>query len=558
MRKQWIQGCAALAVSLFAVFGFPHAVQAETPETALEGVYIENISVGGMNEEEITEAVNARVEELKNCVISLNAGNQSVQTTAGELGLICTNMDVVRQALYAGQRGNVLDRFKVQRYLEETGPEVLELQFSVDEQAVRSVIENQAGAMNTAAVDATLTLEDGSFVVHEGQDGYVINTDASVEKVVNYMSTDWHGGNGGVILVTDVDEAQGDTEQLALVHDALGSSSTDYSGSNSNRKQNVKRGAELVNGTILYPGEEFSMQEIVVPFTEENGYAPAASYEMGSVVETYGGGICQVSTTLYLAVLRAELEVTERHNHSMIVNYVKPSMDAAIAEGYKDFKFVNNTDAPIYIMGYADGSEIGFVIYGHETRDPNRKVTYESETLTTTESTTELVADSSASYGSVTLESSGHTGYTARLWKVVTVNGEETREQVNSSTYNMTPNTYHVGTSTSDSAALAAMQSAIASNDLSKVSEAAAQYPGGTSPASSSSDTSSSISDSGRTTDNSSSGSGSSGSSSSGGSSGGGDSGTSSSGQGSSGGQADSAQTSGEQSSDTGGEGGGE
>lgn len=558
MRKQWIQGCAALAVSLFAVFGFPHAVQAETPETALEGVYIENISVGGMNEEEITEAVNARVEELKNCVISLNAGNQSVQTTAGELGLICTNMDVVRQALYAGQRGNVLDRFKVQRYLEETGPEVLELQFSVDEQAVRSVIENQAGAMNTAAVDATLTLEDGSFVVHEGQDGYVINTDASVEKVVNYMSTDWHGGNGGVILVTDVDEAQGDTEQLALVHDALGSSSTDYSGSNSNRKQNVKRGTELVNGTILYPGEEFSMQEIVVPFTEENGYAPAASYEMGSVVETYGGGICQVSTTLYLAVLRAELEVTERHNHSMIVNYVKPSMDAAIAEGYKDFKFVNNTDAPIYIMGYADGSEIGFVIYGHETRDPNRKVTYESETLTTTESTTELVADSSASYGSVTLESSGHTGYTARLWKVVTVNGEETREQVNSSTYNMTPNTYHVGTSTSDSAALAAMQSAIASNDLSKVSEAAAQYPGGTSPASSSSDTSSSISDSGRTTDNSSSGSGSSGSSSSGGSSGGGDSGTSSSGQGSSGGQADSAQTSGEQSSDTGGEGGGE
>ncbi len=558
MRKQWIQGCAALAVSLFAVFGFPHTVQAETPETALEGVYIENISVGGMNEEGITEAVNARVEELKNCVISLNAGNQSVQTTAGELGLTCTNTDVVRQALYAGQRGNVLDRFKVQRYLEETGPEVLELQFSVDQEAVRSVIENQAGAMNTAAVDATLTLEDGSFVVHEGQDGYVINTDASVEKVVNYMSTDWHGGNGGVILVTDVDEAQGDTEQLALVHDALGSSSTDYSGSNSNRKQNVKRGAELVNGTILYPGEEFSMQEIVVPFTEENGYAPAASYEMGSVVETYGGGICQVSTTLYLAVLRAELEVTERHNHSMIVNYVKPSMDAAIAEGYKDFKFVNNTDAPIYIMGYADGSEIGFVIYGHETRDPNRKVTYESETLTTTESTTELVADSSASYGSVTLESSGHTGYTARLWKVVTVNGEETREQVNSSTYNMTPNTYHVGTSTSDSAALAAMQSAIASNDLSKVSEAAAQYPGGTSPASSSSDTGSSTSDSGQTTDDSSSGSGSSGSSSSGGSSSGGDSGTSSSGQGSSNGQTDSAQTSGAQSSDTGGEGGSE
>lgn len=486
MRKKWIQGCAALAVSLFAVLAAPDIVQAGVPETALEGVYIENISVGGMNEEEITQAVNARVEELKNCTITLNAGSQSMQTTAGELGLSCANMDIVRQALYAGQRGNVLNRFKVQRYLEETGPEVLELQFTVDEAAVRSVIENQAGAMNTAAVDASLTLENGSFVVHEGQDGYVINADASVKKLVNYMTDEWHGGNGDVVLVTDVDEAQGDTEQLALVHDALGSSSTNYSSSNSNRKQNVKRGAELVNGTVLYPGEEFSMEEIVVPFTAENGYAPAASYEMGSVVETYGGGICQVSTTLYLAVLRAELEVTERSSHSMIVSYVKPSMDAAIAEGYKDFRFVNNTDAPIYIMGYADGSEIGFVIYGHETRDPNRTVTYESETLTTTESTTALEADSSAAYGSVTLESSGHTGYTARLWKVVTVNGEETREQVNSSTYNMTPNTYRIGTKTEDSAALAAMQAAISSNDLNKVSEAAAQYPGGVSPAASS------------------------------------------------------------------------
>ena len=90
--------------------------------------------------------------------------------------------------------------------------------------------------------------------------------------------------------------------------------------------------------------------------------------------------------------------------------------------------------------------------------------------------------DSSASYGSVTQKSSGHTGYTARLWKVVTVNGEETREQVNSSTYNMTPDTYAVGTNTDDSAALSAMRSAIESNDLSKVDAAASAYPGGQSP----------------------------------------------------------------------------
>lgn len=113
----------------------------------------------------------------------------------------------------------------------------------------------------------------------------------------------------------------------------------------------------------------------MVPFTEENGYAPAASYANGTVVESFGGGICQVSTTLYQAVLQAELEVTERHNHSMIVKYVEPSMDAAIAEGAKDFRFVNNTEAPIYIEGYTYGGKIYFNLYGEEYRSADRKVT---------------------------------------------------------------------------------------------------------------------------------------------------------------------------------------
>ena len=124
------------------------------------------------------------------------------------------------------------------------------------------------------------------------------------------------------------------------------------------RKQNVAVGAEKINGTLVQPGEEFSVEAVVVPFDAENGYALAASYEMGKVVDSYGGGICQVSTTLYVAVLKAELEVTERYSHSMIVHYVDPSMDAAIAEGLKDLKFINNTDAPIYIEASADGSII--------------------------------------------------------------------------------------------------------------------------------------------------------------------------------------------------------
>ena len=95
----------------------------------------------------------------------------------------------------------------------------------------------------------------------------------------------------------------------------------------------MENGCRLINGTTLYPGEEFSTLDKISPFTEANGYYPAGSYLNGMVVDSLGGGICQVSTTLYNAVLLSELEVTQRSNHSMIISYVKPSMDAAIAEG---------------------------------------------------------------------------------------------------------------------------------------------------------------------------------------------------------------------------------
>ena len=199
-----------------------------------------------------------------------------------------------------------------------------------------------------------------------------------------------------------------------------------------------------------------------------------------------GGGICQVSTTLYVAVLKAELEVTERYSHSMIVHYVDPSMDAAIAEGLKDLKFINNTDAPIYIEASADGSTLHFAIYGHETRDPNRTVRYESETTSTEDPTPSLTEDANASFGTIEQTSYGYQGSTARLWKIVNDNGNETKEQVNSSTYRMTSDVYTVGTKTDNAAARAEMQAAIAANDLAKAKEVAAKYSQSSSSSSSS------------------------------------------------------------------------
>ena len=267
----------------------------------------------------------------------------------------------------------------------------------------------------------------------------------------------------------------GEGAQAAIVR---GSCTTKFD-PRASRATNIAVAASRINGVVIQPGEEFSFNRTILPRTAANGYVEAPIYVSGKHSTGTGGGICQVSTTLYQAVLQAELEVTERHNHSMIVKYVEPSMDAAIAEGAKDFRFVNNTEAPIYIEGYTYGGKIYFNLYGEEYRSADRKVTYESETLETIDPTTELTADPEKAFGSMEQIQSAHTGYKAKLWKIVTENGEQvSKEEVNNSYYQMTPNKYKVGVKTSNAEASSAMYTAIANNDLNQVYVVLNQYGG--------------------------------------------------------------------------------
>ena len=189
-----------------------------------------------------------------------------------------------------------------------------------------------------------------------------------------------------------------------------------------------------------------------------------------------GGVICQVSTTLYNAVLLSELEVTERHNHSMIVTYVDPSADAAIAESAgKDFKFINNTEHPIYIDGYCENKKITFTIYGVETRPSNREVIYESGILSVINPDHEVIYTNVAMPIGQVVTQSAHIGYKAQLWKIVKENGVEvSREQINSSSYKMVPRTATVGLSTNDVNAYNEMLAAVATNNIDHVKNVAA------------------------------------------------------------------------------------
>lgn len=480
MKKNWKRYFSVAGLFLVLVLGVVVMVpvNAETKETDTipERVYVGDISIGGMTREEATQVVEDYVAGLEEKKITLQAGENTLEVTAGDIGISWGNPEVVEEAVSLGKSGNLISRYKALKDLEKED-KVYQIAYNIDKEKAVKVLEDNSEVLNTEAVDAGLERVNGAFNIIPGSQGVTVNVEESLNAIEGYFVQEWDGNDASVELVADVVEPKGTEEELSKVKDLLGSYHTDYSKSASGRAKNVANGTSKINGSVIYPGEEFSVHEAISPLDAENGYALAGSYENGTTVETYGGGICQVSTTLYNAVIRAELEVTQRSNHSMIVNYVDPSADAAIAGTYKDMKFKNNTDAPIYIEGYTEGMEVYFNIYGHETRESGREVSFVSETLSTTDPGVQYQAAPDQPIGYLHTEQSAHTGRVAQLWKVVKLNGvEQSREVFNKSTYNPSPKIVTVGTASASPEAVAAINAAIGSQDEGTINAAIAQW----------------------------------------------------------------------------------
>lgn len=446
-----------------------------------DGVSIAGTSVGGMTVADAKSVVSDYFAQYDNVKFTLSANGQEIDATGKDICIGAKNSDVVSKAATYGSYGNMAERFKANKDLEEGRGKNFTLTLGVDRNALTTYLSSASSKVNDEASDDYLTRENGEFVFHEGTAGVVVQIDESVAIIADYIENQWNKENASIELATVVKEPRGSKEELAEIKDLLGSFNTDYSSSSAARKNNVANGVGFINGTILYPGDEFSVLNTITPFSAENGYMLAGSYENGTTVETYGGGICQVSTTLYGACREAELGIVTRSCHSMIVTYVPPSQDAAIAEsGGKDFQIKNNKNYPIYIEGYCDGSKAYFNIYGKEEDDSSHSVKYETEITGVTVQNTQWVADPNVPLGKMTTTVSGHTGYTAKLWKVVYENGEEvSREVYNNSKYNPSNRMVTVGIASEDPNLSYAMLQAVNTQDVTTIANAIATYAPG-------------------------------------------------------------------------------
>ena len=410
-----------------------------------EGISAGGQSLSGMTAEEAKEAVREHVGGQAQHKIILNVDGREAETTARDLGYCWINEDAVDQAAAEYASGSLIRQYMAEKDLAQ-GPVDLSLEVGVASSSVAQFVNTQCQDMGTAPQNASITRENGAFVITESVPGRAVDAEATCQAINEALA---EGLDEAVRVDAVIVETEPEitTEELTSIQDVLGTATTSFSSSGAARSTNVSVGASKINGRVLMPGEVLSGYECLQPFTSANGYKGAASYANGQVVDSIGGGVCQVSTTLYNAALQAELEIVERQNHSMIVTYVEPSMDAAIAGTIKDLKIKNNYSTPIYVEGYTQDKQITFTIYGKETRPANRKVEYVSETLgRTSPGDPQLIVDASLAPGARVKVQSSHTGLRSRLWKVVTVDGvEQERTLLNEDTYYASKAIYRVG-----------------------------------------------------------------------------------------------------------------
>ena len=348
-------------------------------------------------------------------------GTDSMTIHAGKPG-VQFDTDAVRQTLTEKLRLMDFTPYDVSTELTETP--------AID-------IDKIAAEVIGDPVNATVNKEDGKSIV-SGKPGVQFDVDKAREII----------GDGSretyTIPVTVTQPAVTDDDlKEKLFRDTLAQTATNLDEGNTARTNNVRLAAKAINGTILNPGDEFSYNGVVGERTEARGYKPAHAYSGGKIIDEFGGGVCQPSSTLYMAVLRADLEVVERYNHSYTVSYTPLGEDATVDYGNLDFRFRNNTNYPVKILAQQTGGQMIMTLIGTKTSDKTVKT--RTEVLETyTPQTIEKVDNSMAS-GQSRVETTGITGYSTRTYKVITENGKTTEVLANTSRYDKRDKVVYVG-----------------------------------------------------------------------------------------------------------------
>lgn len=410
------------------------------------GVRIEDIDVSNLSKEDALNEVKSVTDEMiKNKVVNFTYEDITVPVPLRDFGYKLNLKDAINKAYSYGRSDNLF-----YNYLDIIKGYIFKKNFvakaDIDDTKREEVILNIGNKIFKKPVDAhPIINEDGSVTIKDSEIGRYMDINEAKDLInLDILHED------KIELPVYKTEPKIYSNYYDGIDKKLGDFETDYSSSVKNRKENIRLAASKFNNMKLNPGDEISFNDVVGEISEKTGFKSATVIVGGEYESGIGGGICQVSTTLYNSLILSDLEITERHNHSRPIHYVDLGTDAAVARGYKDLKFKNNTNNPILILSEANGEKLNFKVLGNGS-DRDYEVKIIPQLLGTVSPGVDTIYSDALPDGESTVRESGARGYSYKTYKEIIKNGEVVdKKEISKSYYLPKDKVVVVGTGTTN------------------------------------------------------------------------------------------------------------
>lgn len=405
----------------------------------LPGVSAAGINLGGMAPETAGEILRAKVGALGKDSITLVSGDRQWKIPLERVGAVCDYREAVEEAFAVGHSGPFARRLS-ELLGSKAQSTVIPLRMEFNREALKRELEKINTEYSIKPGDAKLVLEDERIKIVPTAYGNEMDIEGTMSRILALQAD----SDFTVAVSSKTTAPPVKDEDIADLTDIIGECTTRFETGSAGRAGNIARASEQIDGRLIRPGEVFTYNAVISPVNGTNGYHKAPVIVGDQLIDDYGGGVCQVSTTLYGAVLLAGLEIVERHPHSKPVKYVSPGLDATVVEGVIDFKVRNNLASPVYIISSAvkDRGYVKVIIAGKKEGSSFYRIEPQVKTISPG---IVIKSNPRLKRGQSMVIDPGSPGFEALVYRV-SVNGDnEERELISKDYYQPEPKIVEVG-----------------------------------------------------------------------------------------------------------------
>lgn len=412
-----------IILSVFAVLimagsaaytGYVYGTATDWDNLIYPNITIMEFNIGGKTKEEAKNLLN---EKFQNSLAKKKIQvKYQDKTYAIEYAKLNARYNIDKVVDEAFSYGKDLSIFKKNKLIQNGIGFNLELEFDYDEDYISEVIALMEKDINLEPVNGKLEMvSSGKFNVVPDKKGYKLQSEQLRNSIINNIN-DKVDADISINAPVETISAKITAEELAKVDAIISSYSTNFATSAAGRVTNIELSTKAINGLLLMPGDSFSFNEIVGERTKARGYKEAGVIINNKIESGLGGGICQVSSTLYNAIIKSNINSTERFHHSLPSSYVDLGRDATVDWGNLDYKFTNTLEYPIYIEGYTKNKVLYFNVYSNKSLT-NRRYEIVNNVYQTVKATTKTVEDSTMPQGSKKIVQQAQTGYKVKVYR---------------------------------------------------------------------------------------------------------------------------------------------